>query len=176
VAGKDESGTGTAVEVVDPATGEVTPAAQSGLAFADVIDDRAVEAYLADMNTSTDEAPESVQLEIARRILQADSPDAVFAATQTKSARDLLNQPLEVTNVRWVKSAHEGGAPKFAVVDATMVFGDAPVTFTCGALNVVLTLYKLQKLNALPAKVTMSEKASGSVAGRSVITIAPYVQ
>lgn len=171
----DQTG-GTPAEVVDHTTGEIVPASESGLVFADVIDDAAISAYLADMNTETDETPEQVQAEIARRILSATSMDDVWGATQTLGARDLLNAPLLVEAVRWVRSAHDTGAPKFAVVDAKRVYGDERVTFTCGALNVVLTLYKAQKFGALPMPVVMKEKASSSAAGRSVITIEPFKQ
>lgn len=163
-------------QVVDEKTGEIVPAGESGLVFAEVIDDAGVAAYLDDMNRNDDETPEQVQAEIARRILAADSMDSVWGATKTLSARDLLNQPIRVDAVRWVKSAHEAGAPKFAVVDATKVYGDEAVVFTCGALNVVLTLYKAQKFGALPMPVVMKEKASSGAAGRSVITIEPFTQ
>jgi len=163
-------------EVVDPATGEVMPAGESGLVFAEVIDDAGIAQYLDDMRGADDETPEQVQAEIARRILSATSMDDVWGATKTLSARDLLNTPLVVESVRWVKSAYNNGAPKFAVVDAKNVYGDAPVVFTCGALNVVLTLYKAQKFDALPMPVVMREKPSSSTAGRSVITIEPFQQ
>lgn len=176
MSGDNANAGGVPAEVVDAETGEIVPAGETGLVFADVIDDAAVAAYLGDMSRGDDDTPEQVQAEIARRILGASSMDAVWGATKTLGARDLLNQPLRIDAVRWVRSAHDTGAPKFAVVDATKVFGDEAVVFTCGALNVVLTLYKAQKFDALPMPVVMKEKPSGSQAGRSVITIEPFNQ
>lgn len=161
------------VETIDYETGEVVPAGESGLMFAEVIGDAGIEAYLSDMSATEDDSPEAIQLEIARRILSADSVDAVWAATKVLTAKEVLNTPIIVERVRWITSAHKGGAPKFAIFEGTNVYTQAPITVSCGALNVVLTLYKLQKHGGLPAKVMLSSKPSSSDAGRSVITIAP---
>lgn len=165
-----------AVETIDETTGEIVSASESGIAFAEVIGDEAITAYLADMNATEDDSPESIQLEIARRILAADDVNALWAATTVLSARDVLNAPLLVTSVRWVTSAHDGGAPKFAIFDAERVYGGEKVTVSCGALNVVLTLYKLQKFNSLPAKVMIASKPSSSDPGRVIYTIAPVAE
>lgn len=161
------------VEDVDAVTGEVVPAGESGLMFADVLGDSAIAAYLGDMRASEDDSPEAIQAEIARRILSADSVDAIWAATKVLSAKEVLNTPLMVESVRWVTSAHAGGAPKFAIIDGRNTYSNEPVTVSCGALNVVLTLYKLQKFNGLPAKVVIRSKPSSSDPGRSVYTIEP---
>jgi hypothetical protein len=162
------------VEVIDHETGEIVPASESGIVFADAIDDAAVEAYLTDMDSVTDDSPEAIQLEIARRILAAEDESVLWAATTVKNAKDVLNQPIEVKSVRWVKSAHSGGAPRFAIIDGVMVYGGAPVTVSCGGLNVVLTLYKLQKFGSLPAKVTIESKPSSSGEGRTIYTLTPF--
>lgn len=160
-------------EIIDHDTGEVVPANQSGIVFADALDDAAVASYMNDMDATTDDSPEAIQLEIARRILSADSEAALWAATTVLSAKDVQFQPLLVTGVRWIKSAHEGGAPKFAIIDAKKIAGDVPVTVSCGGLNVVLTLYKLQKFNSLPAKVVIESKPSGNDPGRVIYTMKP---
>lgn len=161
------------VEVVDPETGEVVPASETGLVFSDTIGDAAISQYLQDMREVDDESPEAVQTEIARRILTATTPEAVFGATKVLGAKEMLNQPFVVERVRWITSAHEGGPPKFAIIDGHRVHGDEPITLSCGAMNVVLTLYKLQSMNALPCAVVISSKPSGSDPGRSVLTIQP---
>lgn len=161
------------VEVVDPVTGEIVPAGESGLAFADVLDNAAIAEYVADMGRTNDESPENVQIEIAKRILEAPDAASVWAATQVLTARELLNTPIVVEKVRWVTSAHKAGPPKFAVIEGRRKFGDEAFTMTCGAMNVVLTLYKLQKFGALPADVVIKSKPSGSDAGRTVLTIEP---
>lgn len=160
-------------ETVDAATGEIVPAGDSGLAFADLLSEAGMSEYVADMKATDDESPEAIQVEIARRILSADSVDAVWGATRVLTARDVLNQPIVVERVRWITSAHKAGAPKFAIIEGKRLHGDEPITVSCGAMNVVLTLYKLQKFGALPATVMISAKPSGSAEGRSVLTIAP---
>lgn len=162
-----------AVDDIDIVTGEIVPASSSGVMFADVISDAAIDAYVADMKADAGESPEAIQAEIARRILSAPDIDAVWRATKVLTAKDVLNAPILVERVRWVTSAHEGGAPKFAIIEGKRVYGDEPVTISCGALNVVLTLYKLQKFNGLPAKVMIAQKPSASGEGRSVFTIEP---
>jgi hypothetical protein len=164
-----------AVEVIDHETGELVPAGESGIVFADVLDDSAVAEYMTDMDATSDESPEAIQLEIARRILAAPDEKSLWAATTVKSAKDVVNQPIEVQHVRWVKSAYAGGAPKFAIIDGTMVYGGDPVTVSCGGLNVVLTLYKLQKFGSLPAKIVIGSKPSGGDAGRVILTVTPFV-
>lgn len=160
-------------EGVDIVTGEVVPASESGLVFAEVLGDNAIDAYLSDMQATEDDSPEAIQLEIARRILSADSIDDVWAATKVLTAKEVLNTPLDVERVRWITSAHKGGAPKFAIIEGKNVYTNAPVTVSCGALNVVLTLYKLQKYDGLPARVMLKSKPSSSDPGRSVYTIEP---
>lgn len=162
-----------AVDDVDPVTGEIVPASSSGVMFADVIGDAAITAYLADMRADDGESPEAIQAEIARRILSAPDIASVWQATKVLTAKDVLNAPIVVERVRWVTSAHEGGAPKFAIIEGKRVYGDEPVTISCGALNVVLTLYKLQKFDGLPARVMIAQKPSASGEGRTVFTIEP---
>lgn len=161
------------VEVVDPETGEIVPASESGLAFADMLDNAAIAEYITDMREADESSAENVQIEIAKRILEATDAASVWAATQVLTAADLLNQPITVERVRWVTSAHKAGPPKFAVIEGKRTYGDAPFTMTCGAMNVVLTLYKLQKFDALPASVVIKSKPSGSAEGRTVLTIEP---
>lgn len=162
-----------AVEDIDVATGEIVPASSSGVIFANAIGDKAIAAFVTDMNEADEESPAAIQSEIARRILSAESIEDVWAATKVLSAKEILNTPILVKAVRWVTSAHEEGAPKFAIIDGENTYSGKPVTVSCGALNVVLTLYKLQKFNALPAKVIIASKASSSDPGRSVLTIEP---
>lgn len=164
---------GREVETIDHETGEIVPASSSGLIFANVIGDAAIAAYVSDMRATDDESPEAIQAEIARRILSADTLEDVWAATKVLSAKEILNTPILVNNVRWVTSAHEGGAPKFAIIDGENTYTSKPITVSCGALNVVLTLYKMQKFGALPAKVMLTSKPSTSDPGRVVLMIEP---
>lgn len=161
------------VETIDHETGEIVPAGESGIVFADVIGDAAIQAYIADMSSTEDESPEAIQREIASRILAATDETELWAATTVLSAKDVLHHTLEVKSVRWVTSAHAGGAPKFAIIDAQDETLSKPVTVSCGALNVVLTLYKLQKFGSLPARVAIKSKPSASDAGRVILTIEP---
>lgn len=160
-------------ETIDHASGEIVPASESGIAFAEVIGDAAITEYLQDMSGTEDETPEAIQLQIARRILAANDVESVWQATKVLSARDILNTPIIIERVRWITSAHKGGAPKYAIIEGLNGFDQKPVTISCGAMNVVLTVYKLQKFSALPCKVMITSKPSGSDPGRSVLEIQP---
>lgn len=168
------SGAAPADPVVNRVTGEIVPTEGMELARVSDLTPEAVRAYLEDMDAQPDDGAETVQVDIARRILEATSVDDLWKATEVITADAVLNQPLEVESVRWATSRHAAGLPKFAVIEGSKVYGGERFVMTCGATNVVLTLYKLEQFKALPAKVLLEKKPTGTE-GRSIITIKPVV-
>lgn len=171
VSDTEQAGT-PADAVVDKTTGEIIPLSGVSLGRIDELSPTALQTWYDEMQSLPDEGNAQVQVDIARRILEADDIDSVWKATEVLTVDSVLNQPVEITAVRWAKSRHAEALPMFAVIEGNYTLTAGSFVLTCGAVNVVLTLYKLAKLGGLPAKVVFERKSTGT-AGRAVITVKP---
>lgn len=126
--------------------------------------DTAVEAAL----TAGAELPElepqdaaAAGMEIAARILRAESVDEVFEQGGATPALEVIDVPLIVNGLRWNRSDYEGeGAKVYALIDATRADSGEELTITCGSRNVMAQLYRLDQLGALntPVKIVRAER------------------
>lgn len=98
-----------------------------------------------------------IAFQIAQRIMDSDSPEAVLAEQTLPDAAEFLGQPLQVEEVGFLKSDFEGGLGLYAIIAGRAVGTDEPFRFSCGGTNVVAQLARLMELNALPAQVVLME-------------------
>ena len=110
--------------------------------------------------------PTEVQRQIVARILAAESADDVLSSQSTTAATDLVGVPLQVANVRWMQSRVKDAAiPVFALIDAVRGDDGSKVLVTCGAIQVMAQLVKLQKLGAFPIDLKIVQKDTPTAAG-----------
>jgi hypothetical protein len=125
------------------------------LAVRDPVDLTEWRELMPDIDAVIVEDPDAIALEIAKRILSATTADDVLAPQQTTPAEDVLGVPVEVRGVRWNPSAYNGGPGAYAVIDAVRVDTGEVLAISCGSRNVIVQLYRLVKLGALPRQVVI---------------------
>lgn len=109
--------------------------------------------------------PDEAARAIVTRILGAQTADDVLKVAGTLSADDVLDQPMVVHDVRWMKSAFEEGAGAFGVVTITRGEDGQAETLTCGGRNVLAQLARLAELKALPVKCKLTRADKPTSAG-----------
>ncbi len=110
---------------------------------------------------------EEAQHAIAKRYLEAETVDEVLGTRTALHARDVLDVPIELRNVRFLRSAFdsEAGPGVFAVLDITIVETGEATAVTCGSVNVMAQAAKLRDLEALPVTVKIVESDRQTEAG-----------
>lgn len=107
---------------------------------------------------------EQSQAGIVARILAADSPEAALDMGEPVKAEELEQVVLNVTGVRWMRSTFEEGPGVYAVIDAEREDTNEAIKATCGSVNVMTQLLKLQTMAAFPqrVKIVKSQKPTKS--------------
>lgn len=107
---------------------------------------------------------EQSQAGIVARILAADSPEAALDMGEPVKAEELEQVVLEVSGVRWMRSTFEEGPGVYAVIDAVREDTTEAIKATCGSVNVMTQLLKLQTMQAFPqrVKIVKSQKPTKS--------------
>lgn len=111
-----------------------------------------LQAIVGGEDLPTSDAQQS-QAGIVARILAAGSADAVLDMGEPTKAEDLEQVSLRITGVRWMKSTFDEGPGVYAVADATRLDTDEKIKVTCGGVNVMTQLLRLQTMKALPQDV-----------------------
>lgn len=93
---------------------------------------------------------QEAQAGIVGRILGAADPEAVLDMGDPIKAAELEAVPLKVSGVRWMRSTFEEGPGVYAVIDAVRIDNDEALKVTCGGVNVMTQLLRLQTMGALP--------------------------
>lgn len=96
---------------------------------------------------------EQSQAGIVARILGAEGPDKVLDMGEPTKAEELEQVPLLVSGVSWQRSTFEEGPGVYAVIDAVREDTQEQLKVTCGSVNVMTQLLKLQTMRAFPQKV-----------------------
>lgn len=108
--------------------------------------------------------PAEVSTDIVRRILAGEGEQALAQRTTTK-ARDVLDTPLEIRGVRWLRSGIEDNpVGVYALIDAVELGKGEELLVTCGGQNVMAQLLVLARDGVLPVKAyieQMPETARG---------------
>lgn len=113
--------------------------------------------------------PDQVSIDIIARILEATSVDDVLGGGSLTHAREFLNVPFTLTNVRFNKSQYDGEGPAFyAVLEGADPQGEK-VLVSCGARNVIAQAWKLRDMDALPVQVQLAEAERPTAAGYKVM-------
>ena len=107
--------------------------------------------------TGAEDMPEATaqqsQAGIVARILAASTLDAILDQGEPLKAEELAEVPLEVTGVRWMRSTYEEGPNVYAVMDAVRADNEERMKVTCGGVNVMTQLLKLQVGQLFPVRV-----------------------
>lgn len=136
----------------------------------DVLDSEVFKRFLAAPDDASNELdPEQVSIDIIGRILNATSVDDVLGGAGATHARDFLNVPFTLTNVRFNRSDFDESGPSFyALLEGADGNGE-PVTVTCGARNVIAQAWKLNDMGALPVALVLQESERTTRRGYKVM-------
>lgn len=108
---------------------------------------------------------EQSQAGIVARILAADDATGVLDMGEPVKAEDLEQVGLTVTGVRWMRSTFDEGPGVYAVIDATRDDNQEQVKVTCGSVNVMTQLLRLQTMSAFPQKVKIVKSSRPTKSG-----------
>jgi hypothetical protein len=116
-------------------------------------------ADLADMALLDGGSSFDIASKVVDDIATSTTVDDVFAANESgplslKEAKDYHNIPLAIVDVAFRKSDTkylENSLGVYVVIDAVNTATGEPLTFSCGAPNVVASMRKLQLLGAINA-------------------------
>jgi hypothetical protein len=95
-----------------------------------------------------------IQVDIVRRILAAGTVEEAHAETKTTPARELEGLLVTVHGVAWAKSAYEGGAAVYALLDVTADGADEHLTVSMGGRTVMASFLWDQQHQAFPVQGT----------------------
>jgi hypothetical protein len=101
--------------------------------------------------------PAEVATDIVRRILTSEGEQALAQRTTTKAA-EVLDKPLEIRAVRWLRSGIEDNPIGiYALVDAVDLGNGEELLVTCGGQNVMAQLLVLDRDESLPIKAYLEQ-------------------
>lgn len=102
--------------------------------------------------------PDDASWEIAERIMQADTVEAVYDQVEPTKARELFEVPLEVYGLRLHESDYEGGLKGYAAIDCANLKTGERLIVTCGGSTVLTQLIKTWLLEAFPVRIRFHRK------------------
>lgn len=108
------------------------------------------------------QSPEEASINIASRILDAETAEDILAPVEALNAEDLNGAPFTLNAVAILPSGMDGGIGFFAVFDASDPKTGDSMSITCGAANVVAQAAALYDKGFLPMTVVIevSKKAT----------------
>lgn len=95
---------------------------------------------------------------IVKRILLAETLDAVFAPLETEGFETLVDTPIRITAIRWGESDFDGGLGVYMIVEAVKPDGEKIVT-TTGSATCMVQLAKAHALGQIPGIAVVPRKA-----------------
>lgn len=158
------AGSGELVPPSDPRAAEELDAMLAQIVGAEPSAQEILQAIVGGEDLPEASAQQS-QSGIVARILGAGGADAVLDMGEPTKAEELEQVPLNVTGVRWMRSTFDEGPGVYAVVDATRTDNDEQVKVTCGGVNVMTQLLKLQTLGAFPQNVKIVKSSRPTKSG-----------
>lgn len=114
--------------------------------------DEAIEALRGKITVKVED-PAEIQRQMMERILDSDNVDAILGRNAATHAQDVIDRPLELRAVRFLRSKFKDGIPVFAVLEVTDGVSGDELAVTCSAQNVMTQAAMLWKLDALPITV-----------------------
>lgn len=127
--------------------------------------DQRVASFLAAGVNSAVVDPEKAQLDIVRRILASDSIEDVLKQQEAIHAKDVLDECINITGIRYMESDIKDSGPAFYMLVDCVTPNGEPFAVTCGAVNVMAQLHRLNDLDAFPLLATIVEVGKPTKAG-----------
>lgn len=117
--------------------------------------------------------PQQAALDMVRQILAAETVEDVLKRAEALHARDILDQTIVLTGVRFNESDLGGDGPDFyALLEIVDENGEAQVV-TCGAITVMAQVWKLNELGALPMRAVLREAEKATKSGFKPMHLEP---
>ena len=113
--------------------------------------------FLASAKGSVVQDPEQAMMDILRRTAAATTVDEVLGQTEATHARDVIGVPLTFRDFRVQESTYGGSGPDFYYLAECVNRDGEEVVVTCGAPRVMLQLWKLREMEALPLELVIAE-------------------
>lgn len=126
--------------------------------------DAALARFLSSATEQAPVDPAAATMDIIRRILAGDTAEDVLQQQAALHARDFINDPLTILGYTYNESDFEQGPKFYMVIDAVTSDGES-AKITCGALNVMAQLFRLNELKAFPIKARIVETGKATKAG-----------
>jgi hypothetical protein len=159
-----EAGSGELVPPSDPRAAEELDAMLAQIVGAEPSAQEILQAIVGGEDLPEASAQQS-QSGIVARILGAAGADAVLDMGEPVKAEELEQIPLLVKGVRWMRSTFDEGPGVYAVADAVRIDNEEQVKVTCGGVNVMTQLLKLQTMGVLPQKVKIVKASRPTKSG-----------
>lgn len=121
--------------------------------------------FLASGKGSVVSDPEQAMMDILRRTAEATTVDDVLGQSEATHARDVIGQTLTFLGFRVQESTYGGSGPDFYYLADCVNAEGEPLVITCGAPRVMLQLWKLQQMDALPIELVIAELDHETAAG-----------
>lgn len=118
---------------------------------------------------SLDQNADQVAIDIIARILEAKDATEVLEGSGATHARDYLDTPFALTDVRFNKSSFDGEGPAFYALLSGADGDGEKLSITCGAKNVIAQAWKLKDLDALPMQVVIRQAPKPTANGFHVM-------
>lgn len=113
----------------------------------------------------------AVSIDIAKRILAAETVEDVFGEQEAIHAKDVIGEPLLITGFTFNESTIGGEGPAFyMLIECADPQGEA-FKVTCGALNVMAQVFRLSQMGALPLIAKIEESGKPTKAGYRVMRL-----
>jgi hypothetical protein len=103
---------------------------------------------------------EQIQLEMVRRIMQAETMEEAFAEFKSTPMEHVEDVPLHVTGIAWAKSTYEEGAPIFALIRCHVHGDNREMVVSCGGTTVITRLRWAELHEAMPFDVRFVREQS----------------
>jgi len=101
------------------------------------------------------EDPAEIQRQMMERILESENVEDILGRNAATHAQDILDRPLILNEVRYMRSKFKDGLPVFAVLEVTDGETGENHAVTCSAQNVMTQAAMLWKLGALPIGIVI---------------------
>lgn len=117
--------------------------------------------------------PEETTRSILARIMSASTPEEILKANRVLHAQEVLGVPIEIFDVKWQRSAIEGGSTVYAVVDMRTLQEEQHATMTVGGRNVMMQLLNMKHRGFMPFRAVIQQSQKPTEAGYHPLWLEP---
>lgn len=113
--------------------------------------------------------PEEARRQIALRIIMGETAEEILSGSEAEKARDYIGQPIRIVGVKWNKSRKPGAfAGRYAIIECVDADGQ-PFVISSGAMQIMLQLWRLKDVGALPVVAKVVEQEEGGEDGNKAM-------